>query len=421
MHLHRVSGLGRFAPLNRSQNLSMADPTWNCLGTKRIQTSHVPEGKVQLSNHTLITRHFRKPSMKGLVCAQYLFQAGGCVAFRRDDRSQLFYLLMARRLGQLFGRIALQKRAVVIQIHNVTHRNGRDHKSLTPNACQPMILHQPGAGFAHRRPAGSTSFRKVGFGKELPWRKLGGNEPIPQDPVHALDFAQLFCLGSRWFGHPKRILPVVCGIIQGMVQNPFAALLFCALMITPLPGQQPKPAIVPDRLPDSYMIYSLLMPGQVFADMDSGQGAPWAISATTINEDDMDPKLAPEATLQPPDDNPHAFREAVGDYNQRKKDRMVLRRRFQLSRTYVLLSPSAATDFRASKTSLNATSSQQAAYSNYLGITYFSEVYFNVAQTAALVYVLDWCGNLCSQAEWVYLEKHNGVWVRRSGKAPAQT
>ena len=57
----------------------------------------------------------------------------------------------------------------------------------------------------------------------------------------------------------------------------------------------------------------------------------------------------------------------------------------------------------------------------YLGITYFSEVYFNTAQTAALVYILDWCGNLCSQAEWVYLEKQDGAWVRRSGKAPPQT
>ncbi len=163
------------------------------------------------------------------------------------------------------------------------------------------------------------------------------------------------------------------------------------------------------------------MPGQVFIDMDSGQGAPWAISATTINEDDMDPKLAPEATLQPPDDNPHAFREAVSDYNQRKKERMVLHRRFHLSRSYVLLGPNAAADFRDSRTSLNATSDMQSTYGSYLGITYFSEVYFNVAQTAALVYILDWCGNLCSQAEWVYLEKHDGVWVRRSGKAPAQT
>ena len=184
------------------------------------------------------------------------------------------------------------------------------------------------------------------------------------------------------------------------------------------PAQPPVP---PDRLPDSYQIYSLLMPGQVFTDMDSGQNQPWAISDTTVNEDDMDPKLAPEATLQPPADNPRGFKEAVNDYNQRKKERLALTRRFQLSRSYVLLKSADTAQFKAAKTSLDATSSMQSAYSDYLGITYFSEVYFNVAQTAALVYILDWCGNLCSQSEWVYLEKQNGVWVRRSGKAPAQT
>jgi len=195
--------------------------------------------------------------------------------------------------------------------------------------------------------------------------------------------------------------------------------LFCVAS-TPLALTQTKPApIAPDRLPDSYQIYSLLMPGQVFTDMDSGQ--PWAISGTTINEDDMNPKLAPESTLQPPDDNPRAFNEAVSDYNQRKKERLALTRRFKLERPYVLLGPADAEQLRTAHTSMNSTSDIQDAYGDYLGITYFSEVYFNVAQTAALVYILDWCGNLCSQSEWVYLEKQNGTWVRRSGKAPAQT
>ena len=189
--------------------------------------------------------------------------------------------------------------------------------------------------------------------------------------------------------------------------------------LAPAQAKTAQPPIAPDRQPDSYMIYSLLMPGQVFTDMDSGQ--PWAISDTTVNEDDINPKLAPEATLQPPSDNAHSFREAVNDYNQRKKERMVLRRRFQLSRPYVLLPPGDTAEFKSSRTSMNDDSDMQAKYGDYLGITYFSEVYFNTAQTAALVYILDWCGNLCSQAEWVYLEKQNGVWVRRSGKAPAQT
>jgi hypothetical protein len=213
-------------------------------------------------------------------------------------------------------------------------------------------------------------------------------------------------------------MEINCRMRLGMLWLAVAASAPLALaQAKPTPAANPPP----DRLPDSYLIYSMLMPGQVFSDMDSGQNQPWVISNTTVNEDDMDPKLAPEAVLQPPSDNARDFLEAVSDYNQRKKERLVLTRRFRLDRPYVLLAAADAAQFRASRTDPDANSDAQEAYSGYLGITYFSEVYFNIAQTAALVYILDWCGNLCSQADWVYLEKQNGVWVRRSGKAPAQT
>jgi hypothetical protein len=179
-------------------------------------------------------------------------------------------------------------------------------------------------------------------------------------------------------------------------------LLGLAIATSPaLTPAQTKNAPPTDRRPDSYQIYSLVMPGQVFTDMDSG--GPWAIADSTVNEDDVNPKLAPEAFLQPPSDNPRGFQEAVNDYNQRKKERMPLTRRFNVSRPYVLMLPDDVAQFKAARGSPNSSSDQQSA------------------QTAALVYILDWCGNLCSQSEWVYLEKQNGAWVRRSGKAPPQT
>jgi hypothetical protein len=188
---------------------------------------------------------------------------------------------------------------------------------------------------------------------------------------------------------------------------------------TALIPAQTRNAAPPDRRPDSYQIYSLIMPGQVFTDMDSG--GPWAIADSTVNEDDMNPKLAPEAFLQPPADNPRGFQEAVSDYNQRKKERQVLTRHFKLSRSYTLLAPSDVARFKAARISPMGSSDDQSTYSQYLGITFLSEVYFNTTQTAALVYILDWCGNLCSQSAWVYLEKRDGAWVLRSGKAPPQT
>lgn len=171
---------------------------------------------------------------------------------------------------------------------------------------------------------------------------------------------------------------------------------------------------MPDRLPDTYSIYSLLMPGQVFVDLDSGE--PWAISDTTVNDDDINPKFAPEATLQAPSDNLRAFREAVNDYNQRKQERLSLKRHFDLQRPYVLLTAAQTEAFKESRTSIETASSAQSEYGGYIGVTFFSEAYFNSTQTAALVYILDWCGNLCSQSEWVYLEKQDGAWIRRSGK-----
>ena len=205
------------------------------------------------------------------------------------------------------------------------------------------------------------------------------------------------------------------------LKHPILLCLAIATSAVLATGQTKPPApVVPDRLPDSYLIYAMLMPGQLFEDMGSGQGQAWAIGKTTVNEDDMDPKLAPDATLQPPDDNSNGFKEAVNDYHQRKKERLVLTRRLQLSQPYVLLGPNDVEQFKASR-SVDSNSELQSKYGNYVGITFFSEVYFNIAQTSALVYILDWCGNLCSQAEWIYLEKRDGVWVRRSGKAPAQT
>jgi hypothetical protein len=200
------------------------------------------------------------------------------------------------------------------------------------------------------------------------------------------------------------------------------AFCFCLAASVAMGAGQTKPNIPPlpaERAGDSYQIYSLLMPGQMFAGMDNGN--PYAINEITVSEDDMNPRIAPDAMLNPPSEHAHLFREAVADYYQRKKERFRLTRNFQVNRSYILLNPNDANDLKATKISPNASSSMRSQYADYLGITYFSQVYFNTQQTAALVYMLDWCGNLCSQSQWVYLEKHRGVWVRRSGKAPAQS
>ena len=88
--------------------------------------------------------------------------------------------------------------------------------------------------------------------------------------------------------------------------------LFCLAASASLAWPQTKPAPRRPRSPSGYLpdlFAADARPGVYRYGFRSNQ--PWAISDTTVNEDDMNPKLAPEAILQPPEDNPRAFQEAV--------------------------------------------------------------------------------------------------------------
>lgn len=171
------------------------------------------------------------------------------------------------------------------------------------------------------------------------------------------------------------------------------------------------------RQQDVYAIYSMLMPGAVLTNLGSSQNQRWAIADTTVNDQDLNPALAPEAALKAPNDHPQRFHDAVLDYEQRRGQRQTVLHAFHLDRSYALLTPGDIQEFRAARTAAAPDSASQQKYSGYPGINYFSDVYFNPHRNAALVYQLAWCGNFCSQGEWVYLEKHDGHWVRRSGQA----
>jgi hypothetical protein len=160
-------------------------------------------------------------------------------------------------------------------------------------------------------------------------------------------------------------------------------------------GAIPMPA---DRAGDSYAIYSLLMPGPTLGPMASEQGSTWAIAKVTVNESDRNPSIPPEGQLKPPPENPRGFRGAVLDYQANRFTRLLLDKSgFNLAHPFVLVDPS------------------EAKSAGYPGVTYFSEVYFDARHDAALVYQSEWCANLCSSGSWIYLEKHDGQWVRRSG------
>ncbi|MGC8549083.1 MAG: hypothetical protein ACP5M4_05225 [Acidobacteriaceae bacterium] len=173
--------------------------------------------------------------------------------------------------------------------------------------------------------------------------------------------------------------------------------------------------IPPDRAEDSYAIYSLLMPGKLFEHMGAASASRWAIAEKTITFDEMNPRIDPRGALKPPPGNEIAFHQAVQDFEQSREISYTLQSRLHLDHPYDLLNPAQVRELRHVRTAAAPDSRQRSRYAAYPGVTFFSAVYFSKDRHAALVYVNDWCGVLCAQGQWVYLEKTNGGWQRQSG------
>ena len=170
-----------------------------------------------------------------------------------------------------------------------------------------------------------------------------------------------------------------------------------------------------ERAADSYAIYSLLMPGKLFEHIASESATRWAVAQKTVGFADINPRIDPRGALKPPPGDEEAFHQAVADFERLQDTTYRLRPRLHLDRPYDLLDPDQVRDLRHAKSGLDPGSRLQARYAAYPGVTFFSAVYFSDDQKAALVYVNDWCGVLCAQAQWVFLQKENGHWERMSG------
>jgi hypothetical protein len=159
----------------------------------------------------------------------------------------------------------------------------------------------------------------------------------------------------------------------------------------------------------------LLMPGDTFNSMSPEQNQRWAIADTTVSISDMNPAVPPEGQLRAPRDHPKRFQEAVRDFEARKYERIQLTDQFDLPKPHTLMTADDVAQFRHARTAVDASSSLRSSFAGYPGINFFSQVFFNSGHTAALVFMNNWCGHLCASGQWIYLEKHDGKWVRRSG------
>jgi hypothetical protein len=191
------------------------------------------------------------------------------------------------------------------------------------------------------------------------------------------------------------------GNLQAAIRKPLA--IHCSLISENADPAGGFAVIPPNRAVDSYAIYAMLVPGGPADKIAPVHVQHWTIANTTVGIGQMNPAIPPDGQLKAPPDNVKGFHEALVDFQARKYQRFQLEATsLHMNHPYDMVNEQQISDLR--RTGSNST-----------GIAFFSAVYFSTSQTAALVYVNDWCANLCATGQWVYLEKHGGQWVRRSG------
>jgi len=190
-------------------------------------------------------------------------------------------------------------------------------------------------------------------------------------------------------------------------------------------SRPPAIAMPTDRAADSYAIYSSLIPlGET-----AGQDWPhdfWLARDATVevvpadqpcraepgkeNQFDMNPHIG----VHPTKDREKDFEEILEDFDAHCHDRVALSATaWQTVAPVRLLTPAEQQEFRATRdTVVGATSEAARKYKGAPALYGFSEVYFNLHRTVALVYATHWCGGLCGQGFWVALALDGGQWKR---------
>jgi hypothetical protein len=177
-----------------------------------------------------------------------------------------------------------------------------------------------------------------------------------------------------------------------------------------------------DRAAASYQIYSSLVPlGETATAM--WPHSLWLIQDTTItsipdnqpcfenSNQRPDSAVNPHSAVQPTNDRLQDFSEILEDFDHHCHDHVLLEAaKFKLSGAIRLLNKKEQEEFQSTRMGPDRNNAVAAKYSGAPALYAFSEVYFNRAHTAALVYATHWCGSLCGQGFWVAFALTNGRW-----------
>lgn len=192
---------------------------------------------------------------------------------------------------------------------------------------------------------------------------------------------------------------------------------------TPARGEPiplPPVPMSPTRVDDSYAIYSLLMPGSYLLNLGPDNNQTWLVADATITRGSADDRVpSARRCIQPPADRQQDFKSVFDDFDKHKSESIRLERNLQVQIPYKLLNEQQRGSFADTRTA-NAPTPDAATTDEFRGapgITYFSQVYFNIDNTLALVYMQEFCGPKCGEGKWIALEKVTGNWVRRNWNA----
>lgn len=175
-----------------------------------------------------------------------------------------------------------------------------------------------------------------------------------------------------------------------------------------------------DRAADSYAIYSSLIPlGET-----AGKGWPhelWLVQDTTISAVPDNHPCNPTSG-QPTNMNPHIavhtpaerlqdYLEILRDFDAHCHDRIKLNADgWHVSAPLRLLNAEDQNRFELTRFKFPPNPQDAATFHGAPALYGFSEVYFNVPHTVALVYATQWCGGLCGEGFWSAFELQGGKW-----------
>jgi hypothetical protein len=133
----------------------------------------------------------------------------------------------------------------------------------------------------------------------------------------------------------------------------------------------------------------------------SGNNARYLIAETT------EPGMPRDPCVTPPKKRAGEYREVLADFESRKDTPRRPERKFELSKTYLLLSADDVKKFERLRMTvvLNEPPEVDERFRGVVHLFTLTDVYFNPKGTLALTAIGAWCGALCGLWQWKVFEK----------------